>query len=78
MKDFRKELDLNLTKEQLVRMKEMDDRRQQMVRQNRSNHDNDTMNMRNERRHNPDGRLSPEGQPPQFPEHDSTRLPNNK
>jgi hypothetical protein len=73
MKDFRKELDSNLTKEQLARLKEMDERRQVMIRNNRKSHENDTMNLRNERRHFPDGRPSPEGPPPrQFPENDST------
>jgi hypothetical protein len=38
MKEFRKELDSNLTREQLTRIKEMDDRRQQMIRQNRKNY----------------------------------------
>ena len=73
MKDFRKELDSNLTKEQLARLKEMDERRQDMIRQNRKNHENDTHNYRNERPHNPNGRPSPDGLPPHFGEHDSTR-----
>ncbi|MFH0841254.1 MAG: hypothetical protein V1903_01405 [Bacteroidota bacterium] len=34
MKAFRKELDSKLTKEQLARLKEMDDKRQEMIRQN--------------------------------------------
>jgi hypothetical protein len=72
MKDFRKELDLNLTKDQLARLKEMDERRQEMIRQNRRNHENDTLNSREGRRHGPDGPRS------QFPEHDTTRLPDNK
>jgi hypothetical protein len=72
MKDFRKELDLNLTKDQLARLKEMDERRQEMIRQNRKNHENDTLNSRVGRRHSPDGPHS------QFPEHDTTRLPDNK
>jgi hypothetical protein len=74
MKDFRKELDSNLTKEQLARLKDMDERRQEMVRKNRKNRENDTSDYRNERRHNSDGRPSP----PPFPEHDTTRLPDNK
>ncbi len=37
MKEFRKELDSNLTKEQIARLKEMDERRQEMIRQNRRN-----------------------------------------
>jgi hypothetical protein len=78
MKDFRKELDLNLTKDQLARLKEMDDRRQQIIRQNRKNHENDTLNPRDERHHNPGGRPGPGGPHPPFPEYDTTRLPNNK
>jgi AraC-like DNA-binding protein len=77
MKEFRKELDLNLTKEQLARLKEMDDRRQEMIRQNRKNRQNDTLNSRDERRHFPGRRLEPERTPP-FPDHDTTRLPDNK
>jgi hypothetical protein len=72
MKDFRKELDSNLTKEQLARLKEMDERRQMMIRKNRKNHENDTLNFGNERRHNPDGRPLPEGPTPhQIPEKDT-------
>lgn len=79
MKDFRKELDSNLTKEQLARLKEMDERRQEMIKQNRRNHENDTLNNRNDRRHNQDGRSFPEGPPPPPRSgHDSTRLPDNK
>lgn len=37
MKAFRKELDSKLTKEQLAKLKEMDDRRQEMIRQNMRN-----------------------------------------
>lgn len=33
MKEFRKELDLNLTKEQLARLKEMDEQRQKMIKE---------------------------------------------
>src|SRR5665811_2118889 len=61
MKDFRKELDSNLTKEQLARLKDMDDRRQNMIRQNRMEHGKDSAKSRNERPHNPNGRPSPDG-----------------
>lgn len=37
MKEFRKELDSKLTKEQLARLKEMDERRQEMIRQGMKN-----------------------------------------
>jgi hypothetical protein len=79
MKDFRKELDSNLTKEQLARLKEMDTKRQDMIRQNRINHEGDSLNFRNERRHYPEGRQPlDERRSPPFTERDSTRLPNNK
>ena len=52
MKDFRKELDSNLTKEQVARLKEMDERRQEMIRQNRKNHESDSSKFRNDRRRN--------------------------
>ena len=67
MKEFRKELDLNLTKEQLARLKEMDERRQEMIRQNRRNHENDSTNTRPDRRHFPDRRPGTDYAPP-FPE----------
>ncbi len=46
IKAFRKELDSNLTKEQLARLKEMDERRQEMIRQERRRHRNDTADFR--------------------------------
>jgi hypothetical protein len=49
MKDFRKELDSNLTREQIARLKEMDERRQQMIRHNRRIHENDSSDFREER-----------------------------
>jgi AraC-like DNA-binding protein len=78
MKEFRKELDLNLTKDQLARLKEMDERRQDMIRQNRKNFENDTLNMRPERRHFPDRRPGPNGPPPFSHDRDSAGLPGNK
>jgi len=65
MKAFRKELETNLTKEQLARLKEMDDRRQEMIRQNRRNRgENDTL-QRNDRQRSSDGRTRPDGPPRQ-------------
>ena len=79
MKDFRKELDSNLTKEQMARLKEMDEKRQELIRKNRMNHDNDSSFSRNDRHHFPDGRQMHDGPPPHLlPEHDTTRLPDNK
>jgi AraC-like DNA-binding protein len=78
MKEFRKELDLNLSKEQQARLKDMDDRRQEMIRQNRKNHPNDSLNFRDERWHNPGRRFAPDGTPPPPPpirENDTARLP---
>jgi hypothetical protein len=49
MKDFRRELDSHLTKDQIARLKEMDDRRQQMIRHNRRMHENDSSDAREER-----------------------------
>lgn len=67
MKLFRKEVDSNLTKEQVARLKEMDERRQKMTRKNRRNYENDTIN-NNDRRHNPNRKPSPESSsPPGFP-----------
>jgi hypothetical protein len=64
MKEFRKELDSNLTKEQLARLKEMDSKRQEMIRQNRRYHPNDSTGNRNNRRGNPNGRHMQDGPPP--------------
>jgi hypothetical protein len=79
MSEFRKELDQNLTKEQLARLKDMDDKRLEMIRENWKNHDNDSSRFRNGRPFNPEGRPGPPGsQRPPFPQHDSSRLPDNK
>jgi hypothetical protein len=56
MKEFRKELDQNLTKDQIDRLKDLDDRRQQMIRHNWKNHENDSTDYRRNRRHNEMGR----------------------
>jgi hypothetical protein len=64
MKDFRKELDSHLTKDQITRLKELDDRRQEMIRRYRMDHKDDSLNERNERRHYRDERTPPEGNPP--------------
>ncbi len=54
VKAMRKELDSNLTKEQLARLKEMDEKRQEMMRQERKRRENDTTGFRNDRRRFPD------------------------
>lgn len=60
MKVFRTEIGSYLTKEQLVRLKDMDEKRQEMIRQNRIKHGNDTNNYRNTRKYHHDRRLSPD------------------
>jgi hypothetical protein len=50
MKEFRKELDSHLTKEQLSRLKEMDSQRDKMIRNNRKFFERDSTNLR-QRRH---------------------------
>ena len=42
MKEFHRELDAYLTKDQIVRLREMDERRQKMIQHNRLGHKNDT------------------------------------
>ena len=77
MNEFRKEVDLILTKDQIARLKEMDERRQEMIRQNRRNHENDTLGNHHERRH-PEGIGIPhEGISPAH-DHDTVRLHDNK
>lgn len=49
MTEFRKEVDSNLTKEQLLRLKDMDERRRQMIRQNWRNHPGDSSGIRGNR-----------------------------
>jgi hypothetical protein len=78
MKDFRTELDLNLTKDQLIRLKEMDERRQKMIRHNRKKFENDSLNMHPYRRHFPERRPGPEGPPPFLFDSDSSRSPDHK
>ncbi|MCJ7447263.1 MAG: hypothetical protein MUO72_06210 [Bacteroidales bacterium] len=80
MKEFRKELDSKLTKEQLARLKEIDDRRQEMIRQNRKNRDDDSLDTRNYRRDRPgfDRRPFPGDRPPDDRPPDTTILPDNK
>jgi len=68
IKAMRKELDSNLTKEQLARLKEMDEKRQEMMRQERKRRDNDTTGLRNDRRGFP-GRGPGQGTVPPPPFH---------
>jgi len=63
MKDFRKEIDSNLTKEQIARLKDMDERRQEIIRQNRMNHSSDSANFRGNRWRNPNMQRGAGGPP---------------
>lgn len=71
MKDFWKELEPVLTKEQLERLKLMD-RKREMIRQGRRN-PHDSVNFHDDRRMSP----YPDGRPP-FHNGDSNRLKDNK
>ena len=51
MKEFRKEIDTYLTKDQIERLKEMDENRQQMIHHSRSGHNNDSIGFKGERHH---------------------------
>jgi histidyl-tRNA synthetase len=83
IKEMRKELDSRLTKEQLARLKEMDERRQEMVRQGRRNR-NDSSNFRDMRpgmrggRQFRDDRPMPPGERPPLPPPDTNKLPDSK
>lgn len=62
MKEFRKELDSNLTKEQLGRLKEMEDRRQEMIKESRKNNQHeDSLRRRDDRNGDRDSRSSGNG-----------------
>jgi hypothetical protein len=85
MKGLRKELDSKLTKEQLARLKEMDERRQEMIKQAWRNRRDDSTEVRDFRRSDRDGRafpgghqMPPPGDRPPLNQPDSNRLPDNK
>jgi hypothetical protein len=65
---FRKEIDANLTKEQIIRLKEMDERRQEMIRRDRVDQRNDTLRRRDWRRPDFDRSRMREGQDPSSPQ----------
>lgn len=56
MNEFHKELDSKLTREQLAKIKEMDEKRQEMIRQAMKNRNQDTTRRSDPRWRNPDGR----------------------
>jgi len=65
IKAMRKELDSNLTKEQLARLKEMDEKRQEMMKQERIRRESDTTRFRDDRRY--PGRGQEQGDQPPSP-----------
>jgi hypothetical protein len=76
-KAMRKELDSNLTRDQIARLKEMDEKRQEMMRQARERRKNDSLNPRSDRpgsmRHGDEGRdFQGPPPPPSFTEGDTS------
>ncbi|MDQ1296153.1 MAG: hypothetical protein QG611_131 [Bacteroidota bacterium] len=61
MKEFRKELDTKLSDEQLARLKEMDQKRQEMIRRSGKNRSDDSLHYREFRRRGSDGRHRNDG-----------------
>jgi hypothetical protein len=90
MKEFRKELESKLTGEQLSRLKEIDQKRQEMNRESRRNRGNDSLNTRDYRRgdhnsrsgdsgrHFTNSRHIPSSYRSQYPQTDTSGLPDNK
>jgi hypothetical protein len=84
MKELRKELDSKLTREQVARLKEMDERRQEMIRQNRRIHGDSSgfhevgRRGRGERRFDEERPFPPPERPPLPPGEDTKKLPDNK
>jgi hypothetical protein len=69
MKAFRKEIDSKLTKEQIARLREMEEKREEMFRQNRRERASDTLNRRFDGNYG--NRRFRDG-PPAHERHDST------
>jgi hypothetical protein len=61
MEEFHREIDTYLTKDQIVRLREMDERRQKMIQQRRMRHSNDTSGLRGEHYHSHERRSITEG-----------------
>jgi len=76
IKAMRKELDSNLTKEQLARLKEMDEKRQEMMKLERIRRESDTTRFRDDRRYSGRGQGQGDQPPPPYPhKHDSADYP---
>ena len=56
MNEFRKEIDSYLTKDQIARLREMDERRQEMIRKRWNDHEKDSSGFRDEGHRHHDGR----------------------
>jgi hypothetical protein len=82
MKEFRKEIDTFLTKDQIARLRELDERRQRMIGHNRFAHKNDSAGFRGDRHHFHEGRPAdgsgPSLPPPPGIDNDSINSVNNK
>jgi recombinational DNA repair protein RecT len=63
MSEMRKEIDSNLTKEQIARLKEMDEKRRDMIRKDRNNPGTDSAGFRGHRRFQEGSRPGWQGQP---------------
>ena len=72
MSNLRKELDSNLTKEQLVRLKAMDERRKEMIKRNRREFRSDSTRFRDEYRHDSARRYNPDGHQHSFQDTDKS------
>jgi hypothetical protein len=70
MRAFRKEVDSKLTRDQLARIREMDEKRQEMIREGRRNRQDDSASRRFDRRY--DGRFR-DGPPRPHLDNDSLR-----
>jgi hypothetical protein len=83
LKAMRKELDSNLTKEQLARLKDADERRQEMMKQERGRRLNDSARFHNDRERYPGGgppdrMRNPDAPPPSYNRPDSAASTNTK
>ena len=56
MNDFRKEMDSFLTKDQIARLRDMDERRQEMIRKRMKDHEKDSSGFRDDQHWHRDGR----------------------
>ncbi len=74
MREFRKEMDTYLTKDQIARLREMDERRQQLTRRNRMGHMNDSTGFRGERHRFHEGGPGPEDDEFHPPHHRSDTI----